>query len=255
VYRANDAAEEYSQITVAPVADTCFTDSVTLKTLTTSVFYMVMAIDMRQNHSRFSQPLQLKRPIRVAPVSPVFRKAESSPDGVYLEWLNSSNDDVKTCFLYRSIPNSKEWKLIAFFNAADSVTHYMDSDADSTDYCFYTLIAKNESNVESSPSNPVKGKKIDTGVRPGIDKIFTVADKIKEQITLGWKQPLGNVHRCQIYRAKGDGELSLYSSVEGNANTFIDKNIQPNSIYQYSIRIMYEDGGMSPFSSKTMVKY
>jgi len=255
VYRANDAGEEYSQITVAPVTDTCFTDSITLKTLTKSIFYKVMAIDIRQNHSAFSIPLQLTRPDRVAPVSPVFQSVRSSAEGVYLEWINSSSTDVKSCLLYRNIPKSKEWKLIAAFDAKDSVTSYVDRDADSTAYNQYTLIDKDYDNLESDPAIPVEGKKIDTGVRPGIDKIFVDVDREKEQIKLGWKQPQGMVYRYVIYRAKGTDELAMYSSIAGNTNFFTDHNLQPNSVYQYCIRIMYADGGGSPFSEKTIVKY
>jgi hypothetical protein len=255
LYRANYAGEEYSQITTKPITDTCFIDSVTLKTLTKSAFYKVMAIDLRQNHSGFSKPLELKRPDRIAPVSPVFKTIVSSPDGVYLEWFNSTSTDVRSHLLYRSITHSKEWKLLAVFNAPDSVTRYNDKEADSTDYCSYTLIARDESNLESKPATPVKGKKIDTGIRPGIDKVFVDINREKGNIKLAWKRPKGNIYRYIIYRAKGSDELAMYTSIPGNTDSFTDEKLQPNTHYQYSIKILYADGGQSGFSKKTEINY
>jgi hypothetical protein len=41
VYRANFLSEEFSQVTVGPVPDTVFTDTINVRTLTRSVYYKV----------------------------------------------------------------------------------------------------------------------------------------------------------------------------------------------------------------------
>jgi uncharacterized protein len=255
IYRANYGSEEYTQLTISPIPDTCFTDTINLNTLTKTVFYKIMSVDLRQNHSIFSKPLELKRPDVVPPVSPVFVSSISAPEGVNLEWVNSTSSDVKDHMLYRSIPHSKDWKLIAVFNVKDSVTHYLDKEADSTTYCAYTLIAKDESNLESKPADPVKGKKIDTKIRPAIDKVFVNINREKGNIQISWKKPAGNVYRFQIYRAEGEHPMTLYTSIAGDIVTFTDEKVQPNSVYQYSIKIVFTDGSQSTFSAKTIVQY
>lgn len=255
IYRSNYAQEEFSQITSAPVKDSCFIDQINLKTLTRSVFYRIMAIDKKQNHSEFSEPLELKRPDRVAPVPPVFKEVKSSAGGVYLKWINSSSTDVKSHLLYRSIPGSKEWELIAAFETSDSIDYFTDTKADSVNYSSYTLIAKDYDNNESTPVIPVTGKKIDNGIRQGIEKLFTEIDREKQNIQLAWKRPEGSVYRYLVYRAKGDNDLSLYTSIPGNNNVFKDENVQINTRYRYSIKTVFVDGSQSVFSNPIVVNF
>lgn len=255
VYRANYANEEFSQITVSPVQDTFFIDNITLKTLTSNVYYKIMAIDLRLNHSSFSDALELKRPDKIPPVSPVFTSVKSTKEGVYLQWVNSTSADVKDHFLYRSIPGSNEWKLIAAFGISDSVISYIDNDADLEHYCKYTLMAKDYSNLESTPARPVEGKKIDTGIRPGLENVFTEVDRIKGVINLAWKKPEGEVYRYLIYKAKEVGDLSLYTSISGNDVSYSDSNLNPNTKYKYSVKIIYADGSQSGFSKQIIINY
>lgn len=255
IYRANYATEEYSQITTAPVTDTCFIDKISLKTLTKSIFYRLMAIDQKQNHSAFSQPLEIKRPDKTPPVQPLFTTALSSEEGVHLEWINSTSEDVKSYALYRSIPGSQQWKLIAAFEASDSVARYTDKQADSVNYCAYTLIAKDFDNNESQPATPVNGKKIDTGIRSGIDKIFTDINREKGSIQLAWKKPQGIIYRYLIYRSKGANELTLYKSVDGTSEIFTDTYLEANTRYQYRIKVVFVDGSQSGFSKLVDLNY
>jgi fibronectin type 3 domain-containing protein len=255
IYRSNYAQEEFSQITSAPVHDTIFIDHINLKTLTRSVFYRIMAIDKKQNHSQFSEPLELKRPDRIAPVPPVFKEVKSSANGVYLKWINSTSTDVKSHLLYRSIAGSKEWELIAAYEAADSIDHYTDTKADSVNYSSYTLIAKDFDNNESTPVVPVTGKKIDSGIRPGIDKLFTEIDREKRNIQLAWKKPEGTVYRYLIYRANGEAGLTLYKSIPGVSEIFTDTELKVNTRYQYSIKVVYANGSQSVFCKPIAIDF
>ncbi len=255
VYRSNYAGEEASQITFAPVSDTCFADNISLKTLTKSVFYRVMSIDQRQNHSKFSEPIELKRPDKIPPVQPLFKTSISSPEGVFLEWINSTSTYVKIHQLYRSLPGSTEWKLVGAFAISDYITSFTDKKADSVNYCSYTLIAKDFDNNESLPANPVSGKKIDTGVRVGIQKIFTDINREKGIVQLAWKKPEGNIYRYLIYRAKGEKEMTLFKSIVGSEVVFTDNDVQTNTRYQYSIKVVFADGSQSVFSKQTTVDF
>lgn len=253
IYRSNYAMEEFSQITSAPVRDTCFSDEISVKTLTKSVFYRLMAIDQKQNHSDFSEPLELRRPDKIPPVSAVFTAARSSQDGVYLEWINSTSPDVKSHFLYRNLPYKDEWMLIAVFDSTE--TSFIDKEADSISYSSYTIIAADFDNNESKPATPVKGKKIDNGIRQGIKEVFTSVDSEKGTVKLAWKMPGGSVYRYLVYRSKGDNEMTLYKSIAGTENTFTDNELQINSRYLYSIKVVYADGSQSVFTKPVIIDY
>ena len=74
VFRANSLHEEFSQITAESVYANCFTDTISLKTLTKKVYYKILAVDQRQNWSAFSEVLEVGRPDVVPPaplVSPL----------------------------------------------------------------------------------------------------------------------------------------------------------------------------------------
>jgi uncharacterized protein len=255
IYRSNYANEELSQITSAPVRDTFFVDYVSLKTLTKSVFYRLMAIDQKQNHSAFSEFLELKRPDKIPPVKAVFKTAKSSPEGVYLEWINSTSIDIKKHSLYRSIPGGDQWKLIAVFEPGDSIASYNDLQADSANYCSYTLIAEDFDGNESQSSTPVKGKKIDTGIRKGIEKIFSEVNRENKNIQLAWKKPEGTIYRYLIYRANGAAGLTLYKSIPGASEIFTDAELKVNTRYQYSIKVVYADGSQSGFSKPIAIDF
>ncbi len=255
IYRSNYLSEEFSQITSAPVQDTCFEDVISLKTLTKSVFYKIMAIDQKQNHSVFSEPVELKRPDKTPPVSPVFIAAKSTNEGVALEWINSSSPDVKDYLLYRSITGSKDWELISTFAASDSVARYVDTKADRSDYSAYTLIAIDFSGNESKPANPVRGKRIDTGIREGVQKVFADVNRETRTIQLAWEKPDGLVYRYLIYRAKSDEKMTLFKSISGTENAFTDSDLQNNTSYMYCIKVVYTDGSQSGFTKPTQVNY
>lgn len=72
VYAANDLKHTFVPVTKDFIADSTFTDSITLKTLTREIYYEIVAFDKNRNPSHYSDALELKRPDKIAPVAPVF---------------------------------------------------------------------------------------------------------------------------------------------------------------------------------------
>lgn len=245
VYRANDAGEEFSQITSTPISDTIFSDTISLNTLTKYIYYRVMAIDHVQNHSTFSEILQLKRPDTIPPVSPVFTEAISTSESVMLKWINSSSSDVQSESLYRSIANSTKWKLLGTFSAADSINSYNDATADSTASFRYTIIARDLDGNESTPAIPVDGKKINLGIGKSVEKLDAIIDRESESIKLVWKMPTNSVDKFIVYKSIGDGELEQFAVVNGDVTSFIDNQLLIQTNYKYAIKVIYLNGDCS----------
>ncbi len=73
IYFTNAADHVYSTVNQAPLADTIYTDTIQIKTLTKKIYYKIKAVDTRWNYSEYSEPLELSRPDIIPPTSPFFQ--------------------------------------------------------------------------------------------------------------------------------------------------------------------------------------
>jgi fibronectin type 3 domain-containing protein len=255
VYRANFLSEEFTQVTVEPVQDTLFTDTINVRTLTPSVYYKVMAVDRSQNPSGFSAPLALKRPDVLPPVAPVFVAVNASDRGIELRWVNSSSADVVQHLLYRRPAGKPAWEPVAAFKRADSVVRYVDVNAGIKTTYEYTLIAQDESGLRSEPAKPITAKRIDNGVRLAMEEVTATADREQRQIALGWNGNRKNVDRYLLYRAEADGPMRLYKTLPATTTAYQDKSLVINTMYTYWVKTVYQDGAQTAFSKAISVNY
>jgi uncharacterized protein len=256
VYRANNDQEEYSQLTSAPIGTTSFTDTLSLKTLSKKVYYKIMAIDLRQNHSELSEALELRRPNKVPPVPPVFKNARSGEEGVALEWISSSSDEVVRHLLYRAPEGSDNWQLLAAFDRSGATQTYIDTKLPLKQAHRYTVVAVGANGLESTPARPVSGQKIDTGLRPAIEKLTAKANRQEGHIQLQWEYKVAGVQKYIIYRAEGDDQLTMLTTVAaGSKTTYTDKAVKPSRSYQYLVQAVFEDGAMSRRGERITLTY
>ncbi len=256
VYRANYAHEEFSQITVGAVKDVGFYDTVQVKTMSKAVYYKITAVDLRHNPSAFSEVLAVKRPDLLPPVPPVFKQVKNSPQGAWMKWVNSSSNDVEKHVLYRRKAGAQDWELLATFGAAsDSV--YADDKTPAGQPFEYVLLAVDDSGLESVPAGPIKGMKIDTGVRPQIANVRATPDREQKKIVLSWQYGQQGVEKFLIYRAEKEDKARLYQTVpaQGNRLTFQDSELTINTEYKYFVQAVFADGAYSAMSKEVKVMY
>jgi hypothetical protein len=255
VFRANHKNDEYSQITKDPVKMNQFIDTINVKTLTRKVYYKISAIDQHFNPSGFSDTLELKRPDKIPPVQPVFTEIESDENGIKLSWVCSSSDDVVKHILYRKDEKSDLWNIIQLFNANDSISFFNDTIIKPGIMYQYTMLAVDESGLESNPAKPVKMKAFIKKIRPPVKDIKYRADRDNKLIYITWEYAYKGVSRFLIYRAVNDETLSLYNSVSNSNFEFEDIKLKPNNTFSYRIKVVYADGTQSSFSEKFEVKF
>lgn len=244
IYRANNLQEEFSQLTSAPVAQNRFTDTLKLNTLSKKVYYKVMAIDLRQNHSELSAALEVKKPDRVPPVSPVFKEVSSSPEGIQLEWISSSSEDAVKHLLYRTPDHENSWQLIAAFDRWGLTGSYLDISTEPGISYRYTLVAVDGDSLESAPARLVRGQRTDTGLRPPVHNLKAKVNRSEKTVSLSWQYAAAGVEKYQIYRAEGEEKLQLYATFEVPANSWQDSRLKPGIAYQYKVMAIYRDGGV-----------
>ncbi len=247
IYRANASHEEFSQLTVAPIPDTFFIDTVNLKTLSSKVCYRVMAIDKRQNHSGLSEILEVTRPDIVPPVSPIIKNVFSNNQGICLDWVPSSSSDVVKQVLLRKKENTTEWEAI--LTVSDSLTTYCDTTVKEGIIYNYTLMAYDDNGLQSEIVRVVSGQKQN---KPNALELIFKVNRYGANIELSWT-PLDQEGKLFLYRGTSAKPLMTYSRLDTKTNSYTDRKITPGETYSYMIK--YLNGKELKVSNVIKVEY
>jgi hypothetical protein len=94
----------------------------------------------------------------------------------------------------------------------------------------------------------------ETGFRSALSDIKAIVDRDNREIRFQWKNQ-STVVKCLVYRKRGDGSIQLYKTIDGNIDSFTDKNIAINSRYIYRIQVVYAKGIKSQLSEEIPVVY
>lgn len=252
VFRGNFKSDELVQVTSEPVTDNEFVDTLNTKVLNRDIYYAVQSVDRRFNASERSEAVELQKPDLIPPVPPVFKRVENVKDNeVSLEWVRSSSQDVKHHLIYRRDVNATQWQLIKVFS--NDSTEYSDRTTSSGVLYEYTMVAVDESNLESTPSVPVKVKVSNNYSREVIENIHSSVDRSKKSIEIVWDYTDAQVSNYVIYRAEDEQPLSIYSTV--SESKLIDQNLKINTSYTYRIKVLFDDGSESKLSKSVKVNY
>ncbi|TAH24640.1 MAG: hypothetical protein EAZ07_09345 [Cytophagales bacterium] len=261
IFKANALTDPFINLSSKINADTSFSDSVNLKTLTKKIYYKITALDNHFNSSDFSKLIELTKPDKMPPSSPVWKHYLASDTAIVLRWINSGSADVVGHVLYRSLAGTNEWKILSKFDTTVSKinqeTEYIDRDKSLERGTFYeyAVIAIDDSKNESPLSQPIKIKKIDNGLRQAIEKISGLIEKDKNQILIKWEYPYENVEKMLVYRKSNEDSLRIIKGVYIPTNEFSDKMIKLNTTYVYKLRAVYKNGSSSPFSRDLILKF
>lgn len=254
VFKANNPQEEFTQVTISPHKGIVFYDSVSVQSLNNHIYYRLIAVDQRFNQSEFSETLVLKKPDFIPPNPPIFNAYEIKEGTVHISWINSSSADVLTHELYRKESSENAWILLATVtNEANS--QFQDYNISEGSKYYYTLIAKDESDLESEPANPLFVTIPKTSLLPAIEKFTGQVNKKEKIIELQWKPYVHEkVAELMIYKSKDDQKTTLFRNLLPDAIRLVDQDVKPNNLYTYIIRAMYLDGRISE-SSILELKY
>lgn len=246
IYRGNNPKEEFSQLTVSPDANTYYQDKVVIKSLNDKVYYKVIAVDQRYNMSEFSEVLIVKKPDVIPPSSPVFSKYDIQDDGVSLEWINSSSNDVAAHLLFRQEVGQKDWQLLE--EDKKMATSYKDKTTVEGHAYRYAIFAKDDSGLQSIPS-PTLGIKIPIASVPeSVKGFYAIPDLKQKTMNLSWNYKLQNVKHFEIYKGNDKEPLQLMQELKPDLRQYTDPSLIINTEYQYGIRAVFTDGRVSKMS-------
>src|SRR5690606_35606048 len=92
------------------------------------------------------------------------------------------------------------------------------------------------------------------GFRISVTGIVSEINRTDKKITLQWKNN-ERATRAHIYRKVNDGSYTLYQTLEGNVETFIDQNIHISNTYSYKIQPQYTKGVKAILSKEIKVMF
>ncbi len=253
VFMANAPDHEFSNLSPAPFADTAWTDTITLKTLTKHICYRVVAVDRNFNHSVMSGILTLSKPDIIPPVAPVFSSYAVTDSSVLLKFVPSGSPDASRYTLLRKRQQGGELKKIAEWPATKSLQSFSDTAAAGPEFYSYRLqVTDSAGNTSTSPMDvavQVPRRKVRT-VLEG----FTVRyDAQGKAMAITWAAPTKEVKHFVIYRSRNDGAPSAIASAANGATTYSDKDLPGKGEYTYLLKAVFADGAASPVVKSTGV--
>lgn len=255
IFKANEEEHEFSVIyegfmdvdSVNQEVQVLFNDTVTLNSLTPYIFYKVRALDYHFNQSDFSDALKIVRPDTIPPTTPVFTNVLVREKEVELAFALSESPDVEIHILYRKTAQEAKWDSIATIDFSKKI--YIDTNVKQGTIYYYSLRARDNSNLYSKYANAVYGKPYDNGVRPPIDSLTIT--KVEKTILLNWQyKNLNNNTFFVIYKKNGKGNLNEYKNV--SETKFVDTSIKKGKNV-YAIKVFTKDGGQSKLSKEVEI--
>jgi len=257
VLRANRPNQEFTRIHKYEFLENMYQDTVSLKNFNENVYYKLVALDNRYNESLPSEILELKKPSKIPPANPTFKTYEIKGDTIQLKWTKSVSEDISKYIIYRkqvANPANTLWENI-FETTGNKILEYKDINTIPNTKYRYTVVAVNESNLESKPSPPISIITVGKLVKPVIKGLTSLVDREKRFIQLNWRYIESDIEEVQLFRkVDNESEYSLYKTFKTEIKQFIDIKLEPNSIYTYGLKVVFNDGSIGKWE-ELKVKY
>ncbi|TCI84696.1 fibronectin type III domain-containing protein [Tenacibaculum sp. M341] len=252
VFRGFTKEEEPSQVTISPISQNEFIDTVEVKNLNSKVFYQIVAVDKRHNHSDKSEVLVLEKPDLIPPISPVFTDYKAQKGKITLAWVRSPEKEITHILSRKNITQNTAWENILI--TQDTIQHFTDTKLMNNNVYRYKIKAVDKANLSSEPSSPLTIKALSFEVDTSIKGFNYLVDRQAHQITLFWRADEGKVAEYTIYKQLKGKPLSTWKVLPGKIKQIIDTEVSPNQTYIYHIRASLKDASYTKVK-KVAVNY
>ena len=255
IYRSYNPNAEYSEVTRTTFFGENYNDTIPVANLNKRVYYKIAAEDQRYNRSGFSDVLVVDKPDVTPPSPAVLTNYEVTQEGIRINWIPSSSEDVASHLVYRKKGDKTDSKWEELFEAINiQDTTFLDEKNLERNLYTYTILAKDSVGHESKPSNAIavvwNGKILD---EEDIKFSGTVNRELRF-INLTWKVKDQEVLECRLYRGTAEDNLKLFKTLQGGSNGYNDVELKINSNYTYGLQLVLS-GGRTSFIKKINLKY
>lgn len=249
VFRSLSRDYEFVQVTDTPTVYNAYVDTLNLNSLNSKVYYKVVAVDDRWNHSRFSDVLEVTRPDTIAPTRALLTGATYEKGMVRLEWEPSSSQDVEKQYVMYRGEGQNQWQVLDSLrgNEKDSYSAPL---TDTTRAWQLAIQTMDDNGLHSGLSNIRKVVVDSYSPVPPVED-FQAENGGGDQVQLSWETPSkAEKYRLMLYRAQGEGQPLLYETLEGARPAYTDSGLQADTTYRYQVALKRKSDGVVSESSE-----
>jgi len=257
IFRGIQKGDEMVRITPQAITDSHFEDQVVLENLNSKVYYYVTATDRRKNQSNPSIILELEKPDKVKPQTPVFTEYKLEDDGkITINWMRSHSDDVEVHQLFRQEKDGagKSWKMIYETKDLKPDYTYTDKEVEADKSYSYYLLAIDKSKLKSDKSQEMTLRSNKIEALSILTNLSGSADRDKKRIDLNWKISGNDVGEIIIYRQKGTEKPTMWGTLNGAQNFLEDRSVQVGNSYTYLLKPMLRSNQLAK-TEKITIEY
>jgi len=254
VFWANSINDEMSVINDYILEDTVLKWKVDDKTLNKHMWFCVAAEDNSYNKSKMSEAIKVLRPDKVPPSPPFQFPTVVEKDILAVSWRPSASLDVEKQIVYRK-KREKYAEWVAMDTLIPTMPLYLDTSLLYETVYDYRIVAIDQSGNQSKFSNQSFGKiplpKSEVVVDDFEAKSKSGAEG-RNSIRLNWTyKPVSKEFALvpvsfDIYRSTGGNIVDKITNTQ--ALSFFDDDIVPNVLYNYAVRIRFDNGWVGDLS-------
>ncbi|WP_123906587.1 hypothetical protein [Chryseobacterium sp. MYb7] len=257
IFRGIQKGDELVRLTPRAITKNHFEDQVVLENLNSKVYYYVTATDRRKNQSNPSIILELEKPDKVKPQTPVFTEYKLEDDGkITINWMRSHSDDVEVHQLFRKAKDDadKSWKMIYETKDIKPDYTYTDKEVEADKSYTYYLLAIDKSKLKSDKSQEMTLRSNKIEALSILTNLSGSANRDKKQIDLNWKINGKDVGEIVVYRQKGTEKPTMWGTLNGAQNFLEDKSVQVGNSYTYLLKPMLKSNQVAK-TEKITIEY
>ncbi|NML72089.1 hypothetical protein HHL23_20180 [Chryseobacterium sp. RP-3-3] len=257
IFRGIQKGDELVRLTPQAITKNHFEDKIVLENLNSKVYYYVTATDRRKNQSTPSVILELEKPDKVKPQTPVFTEYKLEDDGkITINWMRSHSDDVEVHQLFRKAKDDadKSWKMIYETKDIKPDYTYTDKEVEADKSYTYYLLAIDKSKLMSDKSQEMTLRSNKIEALSILTNLSGSANRSKKQIELNWKINGKDTGEILVYRQRGSEKPSLWGTLTGAQNFLEDQSIQVGNSYTYLLKPMLKNNQVAK-TEKITVEY
>lgn len=252
LYWGNSLNEELALVNQNILTDTSYQYYIPEKSLKKHIYFVVRAEDFAYNRSEVSNVARVKLLDKIPPTRPSIKGINSDSLRLQLTLGLSQSDDVYFHELYSREATSKDtvWAMIdTIWNNSSYIDH-----AAELNMSYQYKIRAVDSVGNKSLFSPLKSGVIKVNAKNTIFGEFKVKQKSNTNaVEIYWniKVPekiVRESYTIELYRSTGQSGVKPYKNIANNIESLNDTDLEPGVLYNYAVRVKYENGWTSALS-------
>lgn len=251
IYRAMKKDEEPVPLVDSVWRGNKFRDKLSLRLLNKKVYYAVSALDNRFNQSAQTELVELRKPDIIPPSAAVITKYKVAGNMVTLNWINSADEDIAAHIIYRKATGDSAYTIVQQFTGK-SRNNYTDTIRGAAGTYSYYIAAKSEGGLSTASES--LGVTVSAGAAGTlqITRLYAYAQPDQRRVEVVWSDEMKQVASYQVYKASGNGAMTLFKTIPAAQKGLYDTDVQVNTAYQYAVMAVLTSGAYSEMKKVTV---